>query len=165
MPLSRLDYPQVCRRRGTPGRPRSRTRQRVPFQAHRSDEGARRIRDGHPGGVRRNSRFYRLLRLITSQLVRGWMSLAGAVCGHGVVAKLIGKFGIDEHASGLLRRWRPGDPGRGAHRARRRLLSPGDAHDGPSRRCRLRGQRQQDVDHQCPALAGGGPALQDRSGR
>src|ERR1044071_7718372 len=33
--------------------------------------------------------------LVTAELARGWMSLAGAVGGHTVVAKLIAAFGTD----------------------------------------------------------------------
>jgi alkylation response protein AidB-like acyl-CoA dehydrogenase len=34
--------------------------------------------------------------LVTQELARGWMSLAGAMGGHTVVAKLLGLFGTDE---------------------------------------------------------------------
>ena len=34
--------------------------------------------------------------LVTAELARGWMSLAGAMGGHTVVAKLILAFGTDE---------------------------------------------------------------------
>src|SRR6478735_8166674 len=34
--------------------------------------------------------------LITEELARGWMSLAGAMGGHTVVAKLLTLFGTDE---------------------------------------------------------------------
>src|ERR1700727_3241236 len=36
--------------------------------------------------------------LITQQLARGWMSLAGAIGGHNEGAQLILKFGTDEEA-------------------------------------------------------------------
>src|SRR6202046_2287618 len=39
---------------------------------------------------------------ITQQLARGWMSLAGAVGGHSVVAKLILRFGTEEQRQRLL---------------------------------------------------------------
>jgi alkylation response protein AidB-like acyl-CoA dehydrogenase len=49
--------------------------------------------------------------LVTEELARGWMSLAGAFGGHSVVANLIARFGLDEQrerylpqmASGQLR--------------------------------------------------------------
>src|SRR3954452_14934413 len=33
---------------------------------------------------------------VTEELARGWMSLAGAMGGHSVVASLIARFGTDE---------------------------------------------------------------------
>ena len=51
----------------------------------------------------------------------------------------------------------------GAHRARRWVRPPGDAHRRRPGRWRLRDQRLQDVDHQRPHVRAGGPALQDRS--
>ena len=38
--------------------------------------------------------------MITQQLARGWMSLAGAMGGHTVVAKLMVEFGTEEQRSG-----------------------------------------------------------------
>jgi alkylation response protein AidB-like acyl-CoA dehydrogenase len=40
--------------------------------------------------------------LLTQQLARGWMSLAGAVGGHSVVAKLLLAFGTEEQRQRLL---------------------------------------------------------------
>src|SRR6266568_4268134 len=34
--------------------------------------------------------------LVTEELARGWMSLAGAMGGHSVVARLIARFGTEE---------------------------------------------------------------------
>ena len=34
--------------------------------------------------------------LVTEELARGWMSLAGAMGGHTVVARLIGEFGTEQ---------------------------------------------------------------------
>ncbi len=39
---------------------------------------------------------------VTQELSRGWMSLAGAMGGHTVVAKLIGLFGTDEQKQKYL---------------------------------------------------------------
>jgi alkylation response protein AidB-like acyl-CoA dehydrogenase len=40
--------------------------------------------------------------LVTQELARGWMSLAGAMGGHTVVAKLLGLFGTDEQKQKYL---------------------------------------------------------------
>jgi alkylation response protein AidB-like acyl-CoA dehydrogenase len=40
--------------------------------------------------------------LVTQELARGWMSLAGAMGGHTVVAKLLGLFGTDEQKAHYL---------------------------------------------------------------
>ena len=40
--------------------------------------------------------------LVTEELARGWMSLAGAMGGHTVVAKLILTFGTDEQKQRYL---------------------------------------------------------------
>src|ERR1700728_2690398 len=47
--------------------------------------------------------------LITQQLARGWMSLAGAIGGHSVVAKLILRFGTEEQRERLLPRMATGE--------------------------------------------------------
>lgn len=39
---------------------------------------------------------------VTQELARGWMSLAGAMGGHTVVAKLIGLFGTEEQKQAYL---------------------------------------------------------------
>ena len=51
--------------------------------------------------------------LITEELARGWMSLAGAMGGHTVVAKLILAFGTDEQKAPVpARGWPPVNSGR-----------------------------------------------------
>ena len=45
---------------------------------------------------------------VTEELARGWMSLAGAMGGHTVVAKLLPDFGTDEQQAALpARAWPP----------------------------------------------------------
>ncbi|WP_196218233.1 acyl-CoA dehydrogenase family protein [Streptomyces blattellae] len=62
--------------------------------------------------------------LITEELARGWMSLAGAMGGHTVVAKLLLHFGTDEQK----RRCLPGMAG-GEIRATMALTEPGGGSD------------------------------------
>ena len=68
---------------------------------------------------------------VTEELARGWMSLAGAMGGHTVVAKLLRRLRHPRAAGPLPAadgdRRGPGD--HGADRARRRLGPAGDAHD------------------------------------
>lgn len=45
--------------------------------------------------------------LITEELSRGWMSLAGAMGGHTVVAKLLLHFGTGSRSAGTCRSWPP----------------------------------------------------------
>jgi alkylation response protein AidB-like acyl-CoA dehydrogenase len=52
---------------------------------------------------------------VTEQLARGWMSLAGAMGGHTVVAKLILTFGTEEQKRRYLPRWPPVRSGRRWH--------------------------------------------------
>jgi alkylation response protein AidB-like acyl-CoA dehydrogenase len=61
---------------------------------------------------------------ITSQLARGWMSLAGAMGGHSVVAKIIGEFGTEEQRERLLPRMATGEI-----RATMALTEPGGGSD------------------------------------
>ena len=50
--------------------------------------------------------------LVTQELARGWMSLAGAMGGHTVVAKLLDLFGTEEQKRSLsAARWRPANCG------------------------------------------------------
>jgi isovaleryl-CoA dehydrogenase len=62
--------------------------------------------------------------LVTEELARGWMSLAGAMGGHTVVAKLIGTFGTDEQKDRYLPRMATGEL-----RATMALTEPGGGSD------------------------------------
>jgi alkylation response protein AidB-like acyl-CoA dehydrogenase len=61
---------------------------------------------------------------VTEQLARGWMSLAGAMGGHTVVAKLIATFGTDEQKDRYLARMAIGEV-----RATMALTEPGGGSD------------------------------------
>src|SRR3954452_8357464 len=62
--------------------------------------------------------------LVTAELARGWMSLAGAMGGHTVVAKLLTAFGTDEQKAAYL----PGMAA-GELRATMALTEPGGGSD------------------------------------
>ncbi|NBE53487.1 acyl-CoA dehydrogenase family protein [Streptomyces boluensis] len=62
--------------------------------------------------------------LVTEELARGWMSLAGAMGGHTVVAKLLDLFGTEEQK----RRWLP-RMATGEVRATMALTEPGGGSD------------------------------------
>jgi alkylation response protein AidB-like acyl-CoA dehydrogenase len=62
--------------------------------------------------------------LVTEELARGWMSLAGAMGGHTVVAKLIGSYGTQEQKDGYLSRMATGEL-----RATMALTEPGGGSD------------------------------------
>src|ERR671938_2065611 len=62
--------------------------------------------------------------LVTAELVRGWMSLAGAMGGHTVVAKLLLAFGTDEQRQRYLPRMATGEV-----RATMGLTEPGGGSD------------------------------------
>ena len=62
--------------------------------------------------------------LVTEELARGWMSLAGAFGGHTVVAKLLAEFGTEEQR----RRYLPG-MATGKIRATMALTEPGGGSD------------------------------------
>jgi len=62
--------------------------------------------------------------LITEELARGWMSLAGAMGGHTVVAKLILAYGTDEQKRAYLPRMATGEL-----RATMALTEPGGGSD------------------------------------
>jgi alkylation response protein AidB-like acyl-CoA dehydrogenase len=62
--------------------------------------------------------------LITEELARGWMSLAGAMGGHTVVAKLILAYGTEEQKRAYLPRMASGDL-----RATMALTEPGGGSD------------------------------------
>ena len=76
---------------------------------------------------------------VTEELARGWMSLAGAMGGHTVVAKLLTLFGTEEQKRTYL----PADGHRraaghhGADRTGRRLGPAEHDDDRPARRLRL----------------------------
>ena len=61
---------------------------------------------------------------VTEQLARGWMSLAGAMGGHTVVAKLIATYGTDEQKERYLPRMATGEV-----RATMALTEPGGGSD------------------------------------
>ena len=106
--------------------------------------------------------------LVTEELARGWMSLAGAMGGHTVVAKLLVDFGTDEQKdSATCRGWPPGEI-----RATMALTEPGGGSDLQAMRTTarrdgdgLRRQRVEDVDQQRAALAADRADVQDRPGR
>jgi len=62
--------------------------------------------------------------LVTEELARGWMSLAGAMGGHTVVAKLIGSYGTEEQKDAYLPRLATGQL-----RATMALTEPGGGSD------------------------------------
>ncbi|MDN6605361.1 acyl-CoA dehydrogenase family protein [Brevibacterium sp.] len=62
--------------------------------------------------------------LITQELARGWMSLAGAMGGHTVVAKLISEYGTQEQKDKYLPRMATGEL-----RATMALTEPGGGSD------------------------------------
>ena len=61
---------------------------------------------------------------VTQELSRGWMSLAGAMGGHTVVAKLLGLFGTEEQKQTYLPRMATGEV-----RATMALTEPGGGSD------------------------------------
>jgi alkylation response protein AidB-like acyl-CoA dehydrogenase len=62
--------------------------------------------------------------LVTEELARGWMRLAGAMGGHTVVARLIGSYGTQEQKDGYLPRMATGQL-----RATMALTEPGGGSD------------------------------------
>ena len=62
--------------------------------------------------------------LVTEELSRGWMSLAGAMGGHTVVAKLISEYGTDEQKDRYLAPMATGEL-----RATMALTEPGGGSD------------------------------------
>ena len=66
----------------------------------------------------------RCLALVTEELARGWMSLAGAVGGHSVVASLIATFGTERQRERYLPRMATGQL-----RATMALTEPGGGSD------------------------------------
>jgi alkylation response protein AidB-like acyl-CoA dehydrogenase len=61
---------------------------------------------------------------VTAELARGWMSLAGAMGGHSVVARLLARFGSDEQQDRWLPRMATGEV-----RAAMALTEPGGGSD------------------------------------
>ena len=66
----------------------------------------------------------RCFALVTAELARGWMSLAGAMGGHSVVASLLGRFGTPEQQERWLPRMATGEV-----RATMALTEPGGGSD------------------------------------
>ena len=102
---------------------------------------------------------------ITEELARGWMSLAGAMGGHTVVAKLLLAYGTQEQKRAYLPRMATGEL-----RATMALTEPGGGSDLQALRTTarrdgtvLRHQRIQDLDHQRPPLRADRAAVQDQS--
>ena len=93
----------------------------------------------------------RATRMVTEELARGWMSLAGAMGGHTVVSKLLLAHGTEEQKQRYLPRMATGEV-----RATMALTEPGGGSDLQALRTTatgrrwLRRQRLQDVDHQRP---------------
>ena len=73
--------------------------------------------------------------LVTEQLARGWMSLAGAMGGHSVVCFLLREFGTQEQRSRYLPRLATGEV-----RATMALTEPGGGSDLQAMRTRARGE-------------------------
>ena len=65
-----------------------------------------------------------VLRAVTEELARGWMSLAGAMGGHTVVAKLLLAYGTEEQRDAWLPRMATGEV-----RAAMALTEPGGGSD------------------------------------
>ena len=105
---------------------------------------------------------------VTEELARGWMSLAGAMGGHTVVAKLLTLFGTDEQKRTYLPAMATGEL-----RATMALTEPGGGSDlqnmtttrAARRLRRLGDQRRQDLDQQRAPLRADRAAVQDRSER
>ena len=105
--------------------------------------------------------------LVTQELARGWMSLAGAMGGHTVVAKLLTLFGTDEQKQRYLPPMATGEL-----RATMALTEPGGGSDLQNMTTtalsdgeRPRRQRVEDVDLQRAPVRADRAALQDRPGR
>ena len=102
--------------------------------------------------------------LVTEELARGWMSLAGAFGGHAVVSKLILRFGTEEQRLRYLPRMATGEL-----RAAMALTEPGGGSDLQAIRTMARRRRElmgdhwiEDVDHQRAPRRSDRRALQDR---
>ncbi len=104
---------------------------------------------------------------VTQELSRGWMSLAGAMGGHTVVAKLLALFGTEEQKQRYLPPMATGEL-----RATMALTEPGGGSDlqNITTVAAVDGsesgdQRVQDLDQQRPPVRPDRTAVQDRSGR
>ena len=102
--------------------------------------------------------------VVTQELARGWMSLAGAMGGHTVVAKLLTLFGTEEQKQRYLPPMATGEL-----RATMALTEPGGGSDLQNmtttalrRGDELVDQRLEDVDHQRPPVRADRAAVQDR---
>ena len=105
---------------------------------------------------------------VTQELARGWMSLAGAMGGHTVVAKLLTLFGTEEQkrtylppmATGELRATMAlTEPGGGSDLQNMSTTALPDGPDG------LADQRLQDLDQQRAPVRIDCAAVQDRPQR
>ena len=103
--------------------------------------------------------------LVTQELARGWMSLAGAMGGHTVVAKLLTLFGTEEQKQTYLPPMATGEL-----RATMALTEPGGGSDLQSMTTtalpearRPGDQRRENLDLQRPPLRADCAAVQDRS--
>ena len=77
-----------------------------------------------PGRYSESAVSVRCFALVTAELARGWMSLAGAMGGHSVVATLIARFGTSEQQERWLPRMATGEV-----RAAMALTEPGGGSD------------------------------------
>ncbi|SFO20709.1 Acyl-CoA dehydrogenase [Pseudonocardia ammonioxydans] len=80
--------------------------------------------------------------LVTAELARGWMSLAGAMGGHTVVAKLLVEFGTREQQDRYLPRMATGEL-----RATMALTEPGGGSDLQNMATHARLESSPDGDH------------------
>ena len=114
--------------------------------------------------------------LVTEELARGWMSLAGAMGGHTVVAKLLLDYGTAEQKQRYLPGMATGEiratmaltePGGGSdlqamRTVARRVKGDGGGHGEVGGGGSLRSKWVEDLDHQRAALAADRAAVQDR---
>jgi alkylation response protein AidB-like acyl-CoA dehydrogenase len=99
--------------------------------------------------------------MVTQELARGWMSLAGAMGGHTVVAKLLSLYGSDEQKHAYLPRMAGGQlrATMAFDRARRRIRSAEYDDAGAARRRRAGDQRDENVDFQRTAIGVNRPVV------
>lgn len=94
--------------------------------------------------------------LITEELARGWMSLAGAMGGHTVVAKLLLDFGTEEQKRRYLPKMATGEI-----RATMALTEPGGGSDLQAMRTSARRCADEDADAATDTGGGGGGTGKD----